>query len=220
MDGSLSAAMTRLGRTADDDAAWQDGLDFLAAAAGLKPVAMFGRGGGDAEFFRALAREFSLPAIETTPWDPADPENILPRWYLHATAARRARGKILLVAREVALLARAEEMAAKGRVAAAEEAAILGYPPCCVAAHHAAALGVERAIAERVARANGGDEARCVRLVAAGATPFVPPPPIAPSRWTSVNLCAPCAADAASPAMRLERAYADLARRRGYQARP
>ncbi|HUK59902.1 MAG TPA: hypothetical protein VLV50_11795 [Stellaceae bacterium] len=225
MDGAISTleAAVRLdelawaiprARSGED---WQEGLDLLAMAAGLKPVAMFGRGGA-VEPWRALAREFALPMIETAPWEPAALGGSLPRWYLDATATRRARQRILVVARPRDALARAEALVAQGRVEAAAEAGLLGFPPCCVAAHHAAALAYEREIAERITRANPGDEARMARLVEAGAVPYVEPPAISPSRWTSVNLCDTCVASDDSPARRLEQAYRALATRLAYPA--
>jgi hypothetical protein len=226
MDSPVSAAKTvkldalaaALGPTRDGDE-WQDGLDFLAAAAGLKPAAMFGRGGGAIETWRALAQKFALPAIEAAPWDAAPPENFLPLWYLEAASARRARHKVLLVARDREILARAAELAAHGRFGAAEEAEILGYPHCCVVEHHAAALALERQTAYLLAHAHPGDEARIFFFVASGATPYVPPPPITPSRWTSVNLCRACASSDTSPARALEQAYRALALRLNYPAR-
>lgn len=213
----LDALAAALPHARDGDE-WQNGLDFLAAAAGLKPVAMFGRG-GEIEPWRALAHKFALPMIEAAPWDATPPENFLPPWYLDAASARRARHKILLVARDREILARAAELAAKGRVSADEEAEILGYPQCCVVEHHAAALALERQTAYLLAHAHPGDEARIYFLVASGATPYVPPPPIAPSRWTSVNLCRACASSGTSPARGLEQAYRALALRLNYPAR-
>jgi hypothetical protein len=200
-----------------DEAAWQDGLDLLAAAAGVKPAAMFAD-----EFarWRGVAARFELRAAELAPWAPAAPEEFLPRWYLEASAARRARRKLLLLARSDDVLRRAALLSAKGRANAAEEAALLGYPRCCVETHHEMTLTLEREAAERVARDNPGDEARMIRLVAAGALPFIAPRPITPSRSTSVNLCASCVADPASPARHLERAYEELAICARYGARP
>ena len=226
MDSPVSAAKTvpldalaaALPPARDGDE-WQDGLDFLAAAAGLKPVAMFGRGGSAIEAWRALAQKFALPMIETASWDATPPENFLPPWYLDATSARRARHKILLVARDGKILARAAELAARGRLSAAEEAEILGYPQCCVVEHHAAALALERETAYLVARAHPDDTARRIRIVASGATPYLPPPPITPSRWTSVNLCRACASADTSPARMLEETYRALAARLDYPAR-
>ncbi len=225
MDGTLYAAATvrlealarAIPRTCDGEDR-QDGLDLLALAAGLKPVALFGRGGA-VEPWRALARKFALPMIETMPWEPACPADLLPRWYVDATAQRRARQKITVVARDHDALARAAALAAQGRVGATAEAELLGYPPCCVAAHHALALAHERQIADLVARSNPGDETRWSRLVATGATPYVAPPAITPSRWTSVNLCAACAGDDGSPARALERSYRALALGLDYPAR-
>jgi hypothetical protein len=225
MDGTISASTIgplddlarAIPRTLDGED-WQDGLDLLALAAGLKPIAMFGRGGA-VDPWRTLAREFGLATIETAPWEPECPAHLLPRWYLDATARRRARQKILVVARDYEALARAQALSAQGRIGAAAEAALLGYPPCCVAAHHALALAQEREIAERVARSNPDDEGHRIRLVAAGATPYAAPPPVTPSRWTSVNLCGACAGDDGSPARLLERSYAALASRLHYPAR-
>jgi hypothetical protein len=196
----------------DIDEAWQDGLDLAACAAGLKPLALVPLS------FADRAARAGLRASPLAPWLPAAPDDLLPRWYLDAVATRRARRRILAAARENGPLARAAELSRQGRVSVADEAEILGYPACCVAWHHRAALAHERAVADAVARANH-DEAARVRLVAAGAVPFVPAQEIAPSRWTSVNLCGACVADAASPARDLERRYAALAEEISYPRR-
>ncbi len=118
----------------------QDGLDLLAVIAGLKPLCLAGRGGAcDAEFRMALvetAAASSLPVLEAAPWEPQAAPGCLPDWYLAATARRRGTLRVVYFCRDAGVRDAAAALAAQGRVAAAEEAALLGYPPCCVAQHH------------------------------------------------------------------------------------
>jgi hypothetical protein len=227
---ALAAALARV---APDRRAisWQDGLDLLAVMAGLKPLCLLGRGDGDAMWTDALGEAAScadLTAIAASPWEPDDAEDPLPRWYRDATARRRARRTVLYLCRDDATLDAVAALSRKGRVTADEEAVLLGYPRCCVEQHHRQAVGFAHLTAAMAARAAAGDRARMVRMIEAGAAPMPASSEeweryraltaIAPSRWTSVNLCRSCAGGGDGPARRLERAYERLAARAGYPA--
>jgi hypothetical protein len=208
--------------------AWQDGLDLLAVVAGLKPVCLVGRGAGDEAWcatLRTAANGAALTVIEDAPWEP---EGDLPKWYLEATARRRARSKVLYICRDDAIAAQVKTLSAQGRISVDAEARLLGYPCCCVAQHHARTLAYEHLLAQRTERLTRGDQARMMRLVEAGVEPMpatraewdevVALTRIAPAPGTSVNMCDACARDPASPAMRLAADYARLAWRLRYPA--
>ncbi|HUB94388.1 MAG TPA: hypothetical protein VL993_00635 [Stellaceae bacterium] len=208
--------------------AWQDGLDLIAVFAGLKPVCLVGRGGGDeawCETLRGVAVAADIDIVEAGPWEP---EGDLPAWYLDATVRRRAKRKILYFCRDEAVAKRVRTASAQGRISVDTEAALLGYPRCCVAQHHERTLTYERLLARRTERIAKDDPARMTRLIEAGVEPI----PETHAEWeevraltritqaegTSVNMCDACAADPASPAMKLVEAYATLARRARYRA--
>jgi hypothetical protein len=212
-----------------DAAAWQDGLDLLAVAAELKPVCLLGRGDVDAGWLtaaRAVAAELGLAVQDGIGWLPAAPANALPRWYRDATAGRLARAPVVFVYADPRLGARIATLAVDGRVAASDEAALLGYPVCCVAEHHTKTLALEQLTIALLGRIAGQDIAHLKRLVAAGVTPT----PREPEEWrrfqavtavdpepaTSINRCAACADDPDGAAGRTGRAYRALADQLGY----
>ncbi|MGH7089167.1 MAG: hypothetical protein ACREFQ_09725 [Stellaceae bacterium] len=200
---------------------WQDGLDVLAVLAELKPLAILMRRGADVA---ALAARHGLKTAMLASWGPAGE---LPPWYAASRARWRARQSMLHVAREPETLARAATLAARGWAAPAEEAALLGYPLCCVEAQQRRSLALEALVADMVERSAEDDPARRTRIVEAGAVPlpltdeeyacFARVAAVTPSAVTSVNLCDRCAADAASPARRLEAQYQALAARAQYR---
>jgi len=190
-------------------AVWQDGLDLFAVAAGLKPVGLLGRGFADAAWLgaaEALARTLGLSALTGACWHPALRDPGFPDWYSAAVGVRR--------------------LCADGRVAPEDEAALLGYPVCCVVQHHAQALALERLTVALVTRLAGDDIAHRRRLVAGGVMPtpqsevewrqLEAAGAIAPQPYPSVNRCAACASDPNRPAGRLGRRYRELARRLDY----
>jgi hypothetical protein len=210
--------------------AWQEGLDLIAVFAGLKPVCLLGRSAGDegwCDTLRRAASGASMTVIEAAPWEP---EGELPYWYLAATARRRARRQVLFFCRDERLAQRVAAASAAGRVSVETEAVLLGYPQCCVAQHHERTLAYERLLAARTERIARGDRERMTRLIETGVEPM----PASHAEWeevrtltkvkpawgTSVNMCDACAADQASPAMRLVEAYEKLARRVRYAPLP
>ena len=210
-------------------AAWQDGLDLLAVAAGLKPVGLLGRGVPDAVWLaaaEALARTLQLSALTGACWHPAPRDQAFPDWYRAAIAERDARTTALYVWRDDADGAGVRRLCADRRVAPEDEAALLGYPACCVAQHHAQALALEHLTVALVTRLAGDDIAHRQRLVARDVVPtphselewrqLEAASAIAPQPYTSVNRCAACASDPNRPAGRLGRRYRELARRLDY----
>jgi hypothetical protein len=201
-------------------AATQDGRDLLALLAGIKPVCLLGRGKAANAALLQVAREALLPMVEGASLAPA---GALPDWYF-AACSRRRQPAVIYVCRDVATAQLAAALAAQGRVAAADEAALLGYPLCCVEQHHRQALALERLIAAVTERLAGGDRARMARLIATGVEPLPSTAAewacyerltaIAPAPFTSVNMCDACAADGDSPARRLSRRYRALAAER------
>jgi hypothetical protein len=186
-------------------------LDLLAVAAGEKPLCLLAN-----ESAAALAAATGLPSRAVRPWSPA---GIVPDWY--EAARRRLRRLVLAVARDEDTLDRAQALSVRGRIGAEEEAAILGYPLCCVAQHHARALALENLVAAMAAR--GGDAAQAARLIAAG----IDPTPLTQSEWeryaalaaaaplplSGIVPCEACAADPLSPARAIEARYAARAGR-------
>ncbi|HXP31098.1 MAG TPA: hypothetical protein VN832_08410 [Stellaceae bacterium] len=200
-------------------AATQDGRDLLALLAGIKPVCLLGRGEAASALLLQIAADASLPIVEAAPLAPA-PAGELPEWYL-AACLRRREAAVIYVCRDAVMAQFAAVLAAQGRVSAADEAVLLGYPLCCVEQHHRQALALERFIAELTERRAQGDRARMARLIATGADPspasaaewarYDRLTAIAPAPFTSVNMCDGCAGDADSPARRLSRRYRALA---------
>jgi hypothetical protein len=226
----LSAALAGVARETRH-VAWQDGLDLLATIGGLKPVCLVARGFADPAWsaaLRAVASEAGLCALEAAPWFPAAEAGLLPDWYLTAAARRRA-APVTYLCRDDETRQRIVALSTQGRVTAADEAALLGYPPCCVAQHHRQALGFEQLVIAMIARVARADEAHMSRLVAARIEPLPATDDewrryeyltaIRPSPGTSVNMCDACAADAASPAAILSQRYASLAAHAGYAPR-
>jgi hypothetical protein len=229
---ALGEAVARL-PAPQQAAASQDGLDLLAVIAGLKPLCLAGRGGAFDPGFRAAlvaaAGSASLSVLEAAPWQPLAPPGALPDWYCDATARRGARMTVLYLCRDAALRAAASALSARGRVGAADEAALLGYPLCCVAQHHRQAIGFEQLVIAMTQRVARGDARQGARLIAAGVVSLPQTDAewrdyrrltaIAPAAPTSVNMCDACAGDANGPAAALARAYAALAAEAHYPLR-
>jgi hypothetical protein len=222
---AITMALTHVG-AAQRDEAWQDGLDLLAVLAGVKPLCIVGRGARGlawSETLRGIATRANLPVAEFAPWDAAAD---LPGWYLAASARRRESLSVLAICADAAMRDAAVALAAKGRVGPEEEAALLGYPRCCVAAHHQRMQAIEQLTAELTERVARGDAARMLRMIETGAAPLPQSPADwarfsaaarpAPLPFTSIVPCAACAADTDGPAQRIARRHAALAHKAGY----
>jgi hypothetical protein len=225
--------MAALAGVADEtrQAAWQDGLDLLATLAGLKPLCLIGRGFVDPAWHTSLCRvaaAFGIDALEAVHLLPAAAPGFFPAWYV-AAAARRRVAPATYLCRDDAMRGRAAALASQQRVASEDEAALLGYPPCCVAQHHRQALAFETLVFDMTARLAQGDAEKMARLVEAGVEPLFATADewrryervtvVRPAPYTSVNMCDACAADPASPAAVLSRRYQQLAADVGYAPR-
>ncbi len=203
--------------------AGQEALDFVAMAAGIKPVYVTGRGfdePGWCETVGAVARTGGFHTA-TGPYLHAAPaDESLPDWFTAPTRERLAAGRALYVVKSRRVAAELAPLADGVQPDIAREARLLGFPECCVAAHYATASALERQRFDSIERRANGDEAEMRRLAATGEP--VPPETdeerarlaealqVRPAPNTSLNMCAACAADLQSPGWRLAADYAAL----------
>ena len=208
----------------------QETLDFLAMAAGIKPVYMAGRGFDDPAWcaaVRAAARTAGFHVRDGPHWRVGVGGDGPPSWFRDAFRAPLDAGRSVWVTRARRLAAELDAVsAAGGRADVDLEARLLGFPRCCVAAHRAGAAAFERAVFEMLGARAGGDEAEMRRLAADRA--FAPETDeergrlaeaaaLRPAPWASFNMCEACAGDPDSPGGRLSaryEAFADAVRGR------
>lgn len=220
----LAAIQCERGDPHDRATSVQEALDFIAMLAGFKPVFLLGRGFNDPAWIEgvlAVARGLDLHAIEGPYWEADEGTEGLPPWFVdHMRAAFAGRTAWYVCrARGVADEVRALDRDARPTVE--QEARLLGYPQCCVAAHYARNLSYQRFWLDLLRRKAGDDESAMRRLLADG-SPIEPETDdergrlesamkVAPAPFTSVNMCDACDASDVGPAKRLSRQYADLA---------
>lgn len=220
----LDAARAAFPDPADRIEAAQEALDFLAMAVGLKPVLLLGRGLDATPWLRAvlqLAIDRGFHVVEGPCWEAEIALEGLPGWYAERTAAAISGMRAHYVCKARAT-ARAVAAACRGGAPTVdEEARLLGYPPCCVAAHYRRARAWHGAWLAMLTRVAGGDEAAMRRLfddnvrlepdtddesgALEAATTFRRAP------FTSVNMCADCETAPDSSAMALAARYRALA---------
>jgi hypothetical protein len=224
----LKALAGEPGDTAGTGELAQEILDFLAMAAGLKPVLLLGRGpdspgwvGGAAE----LAREFCFTAVEGPFWD-ATPYGKFPAWYADHSTAQLAPRRATYVCSSPETERRIAAVGeAGGRLSMTAEARLLGYPACCVVAHYDRAVRYHRAIFAILTRLAGGDEARMRALLRGGAA-LAPETEteiaamqaafdLHPAPFGSWNRCRHCARNDDSPSAALSEQYRALAKATG-----
>jgi hypothetical protein len=202
----------------------QEVLDLLAVAAGVKPVCLLGRGFDDPAWVAGavmVADEMKLRVIQGPFWDAPEAMEGLPDWYVALVRADLAPFRAFYVARTAAVAEKLTAACETGFPTAAEEAALLGYPPCCVAAHQARNRTFHEAMLSILARQAGDDPDAQAKLMASG-DPLLPETEaeqaaflggmqVTPGPFTSVNLCESCAADRDSPGAKMSQQYAALA---------
>ncbi|MEZ5666827.1 MAG: hypothetical protein R3F55_05230 [Alphaproteobacteria bacterium] len=218
----LIASSFALSHDADDDAR-REILDILAVAAALKPVAAIGFD-TDAERldrYTGAAERCGLVVAPCRPWVSLGEFDRVPRWFVEAVLAARTRKRLVAISACPELLARLANCRT-ATLDAAEEAGLLGYPPCCVADHAVRRAAMQRDLAAATLAAGQGDPQRAGRLAAAGWLPHgFSGGALAEARCGRLSgllMCRECAADPLSPAMRLEASYAMLADRIGFDA--
>jgi hypothetical protein len=199
----------------------QDTLEFAAMLLGTKPVFLLGRGFEDAAWtagVRRIAQVHRLEVAEDTFWNVDYSKLALPAWYRDLKSSRET-AIYITPSKETASEVRT--VSARGWVLPAEEARLLGYPRCCVEGSHNERLTTAEIFFRAAMRAAEGDEDRARSMILAdekfaiegedavrmrAATQYRPCP------FTSVFMCASCAANDRSPARTLSRRYATLAR--------
>lgn len=209
----------------DQAAACQEALDFMAMLAGLKPVLMLGRGFDNRHWIEAalrIADDLKLHVVEGPYWDAVPAPSGLPEWYVAHTGAAFEGLRAHYVCKARATAEEVAELCRSGTPSIADEARLLGYPACCVEAHYARNRDYRMAWLAILEREAGGEEAEMRRLLADG-VPLAPADDDERARleaamavhaapFTSVNMCAACAASGDGPARRMSRRQGELAR--------
>jgi hypothetical protein len=213
-----------LSGTVDTGDLAQEILDFLAMAAGLKPVFLLGRGLESPQWVAdvtGLAADAGFQVVKGPFWD-ATPFGKFPDWYKEHTVAQLEpfRATYVCSSRETA-----RELGSindsGGRLSMSAEARLLGYPVCCVVAHYDRAVRYHQAIFAILRRLAGGDEAQ-MRELLRGAAALVPNTQgeiahmeaafdLRPAPYGSWNQCPHCARNDDSPSAKLSEQYKDLA---------
>ncbi|MDA1324648.1 MAG: hypothetical protein O3C34_07870 [Proteobacteria bacterium] len=221
---ALKVLEATLAGTVDRDELAQEILDFLAMAAGLKPVFVLGRGLDSQRWVdgaAGLAEEFGFYVVRGILWD-ATPFDKFPRWYRDYTVERFAALRAVYVCSSAETAEEIESInEAGGRLSMSAEARLLGYPECCVAAHHVSAGRYHQAILSIVKRLAGGDRARMQALLRSD-VPLFPKTAresanmedmflLDPAPFGSWNQCRSCAEDDHSPSAKLSEKYRALA---------
>lgn len=202
----------------------QESLDFLALLAGLKPVYVLGRGFDDPVWIdgvRALATEYRLNAVTGPLWQPDEHVRALPEWYAKYMRAGIAAKRAAYISKTRATHAAVLAACATGTPTIAEEARLLGFPECCVAAHYERVRAFHSLVLAILSRRTGGD-ADAMQTLLANGEKLVPEYEeeraaydraikLRPGPFTSLNLCAPCSQSTTSPGMRIVERYGDLA---------
>jgi hypothetical protein len=202
----------------------QEALDFLAMLAGIKPVYVAGRGFDEPawiEGVRTLAADSRLYVVEGGAWLPEEPLHGLPEWYLDKVGVVIRTIPITYVCKARATQAAVMAACTTGAPTVGEEARLLGYPVCCVAAQHERFRTYHEFTLAILERRSGGDVAKMQELLATAddidpetdvdRDALAEATAVEPGPFTSLNLCASCAASPTSPGMRLVERYGDLA---------
>ena len=226
----MEAAASALVGHADPADIAQEMLDFLAMLAGFKPVFVMGRGidgPGWQEAIGTLAADEGLTAIQgplwdATPWQSSIGGIISPEWYADLCRSELADVTAIAICRTKAVAADIETVNnSDGRLSMAEEARLMGYPPCCVAAHYQRALHYHRATLSMLRRLGDDDPDKMQALLAGGAhrTPVTDDEiadldaafSIDPAPFGSWNRCAHCTSMEGAPSSTQSARYRKLA---------
>lgn len=189
---------------------------------GIKPVFVLGRGFDDQAWISAVrktASDLRIGLVEDAYWNPDHSKLDIPAWFrdLLRTAPERA----TYVSAVPGVVSEIRKISARGWVTPAEESRLLGYPKCCVEDHHHRALVTEETFFRAVMRVAREDEQEARRIVLDDVKIHLSDEEEAqmksaqdgrPCPFTSVYMCAACAASDRSPAQLLSRQYAKLAR--------
>ncbi len=208
----------------------QEILDVLATLTGLKPVCILGRGLDHPDWItgvRATAKTLGLHAVDGPLWD-AMPWGAnfrgtrLPDWYVEHCHAELAQHRAVYMYRTKAAGSAVRIVNdSGGRLSIADEARLLGFPECCVAAFYQRALRYHGATLSMIGR-YGADNAAQMSALLDGDTEMEPSTDreiadlqaafaIQPAPFGSWNMCDSCVASEAGPSASLSMRYRDLA---------
>src|SRR5260221_4449380 len=114
--------------------------------AGIKPVCLIGRGFDDQEWIKAAVRishDMGFRVVEGAQWyaDPLHAE--APEWYSEATWPKPEEGPVFYISRSTSTEADVRRCCEHG-ISIEQEAALLGYPVCCVREHYNRTRMVDR----------------------------------------------------------------------------
>lgn len=195
----------------------QDALDVMAVAAGWKPVAIVGCGYHAPAFVADVRRAADASGLETVEgplWRETGEASGLPRWYGDSLAKIIGDVRVLFVARQTLT-------GMPGRaLTATEEAALLGYPDCCVSEYHRRRRLYHLVMVRAIRRQTEGDQERARRL--AESQVILTPRSERERRqlaratrsiflsFASFAICGTCEAEADSPARQLSERYRRL----------
>ena len=136
----------------------QEALDFLAVIADVKPVYVLGRPPLDEAWDDAIlgaARSFRLHAIEGPYWQAADTLAGFQAWFRKGVQDKLADMTATYISKSPIVAPQSF----------ADEARLLGFPECCVAAHYERERAFNAAWLEDLRIAAHGDEAEMRRLL-------------------------------------------------------
>ena len=208
----------------------QEILDVLAALNGLKPVCVLGRGLDDKGWIANVsdvAAEIGLHVVEgplwdAMPWAATFRGTKLPDWYVERCRDELARHRAVYIWRTQAAGSAVQIVnAAGGKLSIADEARLLGFPECCVAAFYQRALRYHGATISMLGRYGGNNEKQ-MRALMDGEGNMAPSTEqeiadlqaafaIQPAPFGSWNMCDSCIASDAGPSANLSMRYRDLA---------
>lgn len=117
----------------------QQALDFVAMAAGLRPVYPIGCGFGDPGWVagaRAAATARSYRIVTGPPFRHVAPGGDLPDWFVKIHEDNRIPQTVDYVCRSRDAVERVEAMIRAAVITPADEAWSTGYPKCCIAERH------------------------------------------------------------------------------------
>jgi len=220
---SLTALVKKITDTSIVTKLEMECLDFAAMVSGLKPVFLLGRGIDHPEWVEgiiSLSKDLELNVLNGPFWD-ATPYAGLPSWYRehcqrelgHLRAYYIASGRV-----SVEAILRINK--AGGKLGMTEEARLLGYPECCVAAHYDRTLRYHRATLSILKRLTNGNEPQMISLLTGGAN-FAPVTNneisdfeeafnIHPANQGSWNMCTRCVSNPNSSSKKLSAEYRNL----------
>ena len=173
------------------------------------------------EGLQSVASRLGLLAAGGRRWRVSEEFQGLPSWYIESVGSSAGSAATRSICRDPKTAVAVRKACEADRISATEEAELLGYPVCCVEAHYLRSRRYHQAAVEMIERLGAGDEAKMRRLASSGVS--LQPATTGErdglaaafdfklSPFTSVNMCAHCAGDAAGPAQSLSAEYRKLA---------